>query len=119
MERINTDKFKIAIKEIFASNDHQNEVITDIYQMILPQWNDIKKLNGHLACGEKLWCYICELFIKFDKEHHPQVMAGGAWINFGFSSDKCLAAWEINLSGCSIIYKETKDVECSHKETII
>jgi hypothetical protein len=95
------------IKEIFLKHDHQDNVIIDIYKLILPGWDDIEKLNGHPICGKELWHFICELFINFDKTHHPQCMAGGAWINFGFSSDSQLDPWEINLSDCSITYKET------------
>jgi len=100
-------KMKIAIKEIFARNDHQDNVIIDLYKMILPEWDDIEKLHGHPVCGENLWLFICELFISFDKEHHPRCLAGGAWINYGFSSDSHIDPWEINLSACSLTYKET------------
>jgi hypothetical protein len=109
--KINNNERKSYIKEIFLKHDHQDNVIIDLYKMILPRWDDIEKLNGHPVCGEKLWHYICELFINFDKIHHPRCLAGGAWINFGFSSDSQLAPWEINLSGYSIIYKETLHVE--------
>ena len=104
---MNQTELQSHIKDIFLKHDHQDSVIIHIYKMILPQWDDIEQLNGHPVCGKELWLYICELFIKFDKEHHPQTMAGGAWINFGFSSDSQLDPWEINLSNCSIIYKET------------
>ena len=101
------EQLKSHIEKIFEQHSHQDEVIISIYAMIFPQWNDIEQLHGHPVCGEKLWRYICELFIKFDKIHHPRCMAGGAWINYGFSVDAQLEPWEINLSNCSIAYKET------------
>jgi hypothetical protein len=104
---MNQTELQAHIKKIFLQHNHQDNVIIDLYKMILPEWDDIEKLNGHPVCGKELWLYICELFINFDKVHHPKCLAGGAWINFGFSSDSKLDPWEINLSDCSITYKET------------
>ncbi|GAB6194375.1 hypothetical protein [Desulfocastanea catecholica] len=95
------------IEKIFEEHTHQDEVIIDLYKMILPEWNDIEQLHGHPVCGRELWFYICELFIEFDKIHHPRCMAGGAWINYGFSVDAQLEPWAINLSNCLVTYKET------------
>ena len=100
------EKLKSHIENIFEQHDHQDEVISSIYAMIFPQWNDIEQLHGHPVCGTDLWHYICELFIKFDKIHHPRCMAGGAWINYGFSVDAQLEPRGINLSSCFITYKE-------------
>ena len=113
----NTGALKAYIKEIFLKHDHQDNVIIDLYKMILPQWDDIEKLHGHPVCGKDLWLYICELFISFDKVHHPQCMAGGAWINFGFSSDSHLAPWEINLSNCRVTYRRPEHVEHTYRTT--
>lgn len=73
----NTAKLKVFITKIFEQHDHQDQVIIDIYKLVLPEWDSIEKLNGHPVCGQELWQYICGLFISFDQEHHPTCMAGG------------------------------------------
>jgi hypothetical protein len=32
-------------------------------------------------------------------------MAGGAWLNWGFSTDEKLG-WEVSLDKCSLVYKK-------------
>jgi hypothetical protein len=112
-----TAALKLFITKIFEKYDHQDDVIIDLYKLVFPEWDSIKKLNNHPVCGQELWMYICDLFINFDKKYHPKCMAGGAWINFGFSSGYNLAPWEISLSNCSITYSEAQNVEHTDKRT--
>jgi len=92
------------MQEIFEESNHQNSVIAKLYQMLFPDWERIQRIEGFPEVGQALWDYICNLFIEFDREHHPECLKGGAWINQGFASSYRLDPWEISLQACKIIY---------------
>jgi len=92
------------LQRIFEESDHQNSVMTKLYKRLFPDWERILRIEGYPEVGQALWGYICNLFIEFDRQHHPNCLKGGAWINQGFSSSYKLEPWEINLQDCKVIY---------------
>lgn len=96
-------KLQQHIKDLFADNDNQGEVLIGLYKLVLPDWDHIQKLKGFPVCGQDLWMYICDQFIAFDQANHPNCMAGGAWINQGFSSDRSLQPWSICFDNCEVV----------------
>ena len=86
--------FKITLKEIeaiFANAKHQHEYVIELYKLAVARagidWTKIEKMpfcHVNKARHELLF----DMAIKFDKEHHPGVMAGGMWMNNGFSVDE-------------------------------
>ncbi len=95
---------QLHIQKIFDESEHQDCVIAKLYKMVFPDWEQIQQLEGYPEIGQELWCYICNLFIEFDRLHHQKVLKGGAWINYGFSVNKSLEPWEINLRNCKVNY---------------
>ena len=98
------------IKAIFDKYQHQEEVLIDLYKMVLPDWDQIDKVEGFPAAGYDLWQFICLCFQNFDRRNHPDVMPGGAWMNSGFSVNRELSPWEIGFKHCSVVYKDEKEV---------
>ena len=98
----NNDELKDVIKDIFEKYDHQQDVLVGIYNIFLPEWDLIKSIAGFPEAGESLWRFICNKFIEFDKENHPNCFAGGAWMNSGFSCDKDLGPWDISFKNCKV-----------------
>lgn len=96
------DTLKDCIRGIFDQAQDQEQALIGIYRLVLPDWDRIEKIHGYPAAGEDLWQFICREFMQFDKAHHPSVMAGGAWMNTGFSVNKELAPWEISFDNCSV-----------------
>lgn len=92
------------LRSLFEKHDHQQQVIIEIYKLVFPDWNKIKRIKNYPATDTKLWEFVWDLFQEFDKKHHPGCMAGGAWLNIGFSVNRQLEAWEIDLSECEIEY---------------
>ena len=90
------------IKGIFAASESQGEALTGIYHMVFPDWDRIERINGWPQAGETLWQFICREFMDFDRVHHPNVMAGGAWMNTGFSVNRELSPWQISMEACSV-----------------
>ena len=92
------------LQEIFEESEHQSSVIVKLYKMLFPDWEKIQRIEGFPAVGTALNEYIFNLFIEFDRQHHPKCVNGGAWINQGFSSNDRLEPWEISLENCKIFY---------------
>ena len=83
---------KDQIKAIFAKHDHQETVLIDLYRIVFPDWDKIRRIEGFPEAGIALWKFICDLFIDFDRKHHPDCLKGGAWMNSGFSSNSKLVS---------------------------
>ena len=92
------------LQEIFEESEHQNSVIVKLYKMLFPDWEKIQSIEGFPAVGKALNEYIFNLFIEFDREHHPECFKGGSWLNQGFSTNEKLDPWAISLENCKIIY---------------
>ena len=98
------EKLQHRLQEIFEQAEHQESALVNIYKLVFPDWQDIKQVEGFPEVGKDLWKYICQLFIDFDSQHHPNVFNGGIWLNNGFSSSDSLDGWEISLENCHLIY---------------
>lgn len=86
-----------AVLACFENADDQQDVLVALYRLVFPDWDDIERLDGHPAVNDRTWTAICRLFIEFDQAHHPNVLAGGLWLNSGFSSGHKLGDWEVSL----------------------
>jgi len=73
--------------------DHQSTALIDLYRLIYPNWNEIEKIDGWPAINKKTWITISEHFVVADKKNHPEVVAGGLWMNNGFTQDDSLDDW--------------------------
>jgi hypothetical protein len=104
-----SEELKERIKAIFEKHDHQQDVLVDIYKIFFLNWDEIEKIRGWPSAGEALWEFVCRLFQDFDEKHHPEVLSGGAWMNWGFSIDKNLGDWDVSLDTCQVILKGGQD----------
>ena len=98
----NTNALKAYIQSIFSKHDHQKFVMADLYKLVLPDWEKIKKIQGYPEAGRELSIFISKQFMQFDRKHHPDCMAGGAWMNTGFSISGNLGPWQISLKNCRV-----------------
>lgn len=96
------ESLKKHLDDIFTRNNHQSDALEDIYRLVLPDWERIEKVHGYPEAGTGMWEFICKRFQKFDREHHPAVMPGGAWMNAGFSVNRSIQPWEIRFTNCSV-----------------
>lgn len=90
--------------------EHQSDALVTLYKFAFPDWDVIESVDGFPAVGEKASNYIWDKFIEFDKKHHPKVMAGGLWLNNGFSSQEGkrlgLGPWEISTDEVPVVYRD-------------
>jgi hypothetical protein len=104
------DSIKAAIDKVFESTTSQGEALVLLYQLVLPDWDKIRTLNGHPTAGNELWVYVCKKFMEHDRTCHAEFMPGGAWINTGFSCDRGLPPWEISFGGCwAVLFANNPD----------
>lgn len=76
-----------AIDAIFEAATTQEDYIIGLHRTIFPDWAQIEQV-GHPIVSQRTWEYIARKAIEFDQVHHPDVFAGGAWLNWGFSTGK-------------------------------
>jgi len=100
------ESIKKAIEALCETANHQEELLVGIYKVYIDDFDRIEKIQGFPICGRKMWLWICDQFIAFDKRHHPEFIAGGIWMNNGFSSNREIGDWEVSLKNCSFEYKQ-------------
>ena len=103
---------KSAIDNLFTIHNHQANILIELYKMVIPDWDNIRKLKGWPEINEYTWKYICQKFIDFDRKYHPECLAGGAWINSGFSTNDKLGLSDFEYKPIKpelIIYKGDKN----------
>lgn len=89
---------KEQIDHVFDRAEHQDEAVVSLYRLAIPDFDMIKAINGFPEAGQEVSKYIFKKFIEFDRQRHSSVMAGGAWLNWGFSTNKSLDGWEIIIN---------------------
>jgi len=93
------------IDEIFASAKTQADYIINLHKAALAahniSWDDIKQLDGYVRISPDGGAYLFDRAIHWDRRHCPGLLAGGQWLNRGFSSDQGLRTigdeYEISL----------------------
>jgi len=107
-KNMNRYDIKRDVIAIFDKANHQQDALLDIYRLFIPNFDDIKKIENWPSCGQRMWKWICDQFVDFDAVHHPNVVKGGIWINNGFSCDRKLDDWKLDLKSCTFIMKDVK-----------
>jgi hypothetical protein len=97
-----------AVRACFENQTDQGAVLLAIYRLVFPAWDDIEQIEGWPSVNDTTWKAIARLFMNFDAWHHPGVLAGGCWMNSGFSTmhGAKLRDWEVSLQGVKIRLKQ-------------
>lgn len=95
------------LQEIFDYAGSNQEALIEIYKLVLPDIDSIRRIERHPVCDKNLWIYIWRLFVQLDRKLHPQEFAGAVWINKGFAMNSGLPSWSINLSDCKAVYAQS------------
>jgi hypothetical protein len=100
-----TELSKEVIDAIFENSKHQSEVVTKLYESVIPRFQDIKKVGHFPKTNKNTSEYIFEKFIDFDKKNHPTVISGGRWLNNGFdTTEDPLKDFEVEVDISKLIY---------------
>ena len=94
------------IDNVFETAADQGEAVIGMYKIAFPEWDRITKIHdGYPHVSSDTSTYIFGKAIAFDKEHHPDVLAGGAWMNSGFSGEEGIPDWVVDTSDCRLELK--------------
>lgn len=102
------ESLKARLRIVFDNQSDQTKVINQLYRMFISDWDKVKYIEGHPHCGEELWKFICQLFLDFDRKHHPDCRPGEIWISWGFIMNTTLGPWEISLEYCRLNYHQKR-----------
>lgn len=91
---------KEKIDEIFEISGSQEEYIIKLYEEVIPNFDKINKLKENPKISKSTNHYLFEKAIKFDNKYHDKekIIPGGAWMNYGFSTDNNVTDWEVDIS---------------------
>ena len=95
------------VKAIFETATEQADYIVGIYKLVFPDWDAIDKIKGWPSINEHTWKAICRMAMDWDKLH-TDCLAGGAWMNSGFSSlhGKDLPNWAVSMKEVVVVMNE-------------
>jgi hypothetical protein len=88
------------VERIFKESQNQKQAADELYRLVFPDCDSIGKIHGYPRVSQETSVKLFEQFIAFDREHHPDVLPGGYWMNCGFSgtSNPDLAEWTVDAS---------------------
>jgi len=98
---------KERIDQIFEEAAHQHDAWLALYEVALPAYDLIEKIDGYPEVSTATNEYLFEKFIAFDQQHHREVMAGGLWLNLGFAEAK-LPDWWIDIGNVTVHWKDNR-----------
>lgn len=81
-----------AVREYILSAEGETQAIERVFRLVYPNFDDIKSVNGYPVCNRATWLLICGFFrtltlrLNEQRGRMNQIMPGGAWLNWGFSS---------------------------------
>jgi len=90
----------------FRGAIHQGDAWGRLYRTAFPDWDLIEKIDGYPEVSERTNNYIRLKFIALDQLLHPGVLAGGLWMNAGFSTSRQADDWKVYIDNCRCTYKE-------------
>ncbi|MBF0227753.1 MAG: hypothetical protein HQK76_20075 [Desulfobacterales bacterium] len=82
------DLSKEAIEKVFEDNKTMTDCFLKIYELVIPNWENVDKVKAYPICGKELWAFICSKLMQISLE------GSFLWMNKGFSSDESLG-WEV------------------------
>jgi hypothetical protein len=108
---------KATIDSCFENAKTQEEIIYNLYSLIVP-WDKVIKMLNFPKCGKEVSEYIYRKFIRFDydykDQHNVTYLSGGAWMNSGFSCDETMDPWNIVVDTNWYISVDTPIYTCGN-----
>ena len=97
------------VDAIFESAEVQGDYVFGLYKLVLPEWDDIKSVDGYPRVNHTTGMYIREKAMEWDKadiaaslEADPSYrpyMAGAQWgLNVGWSENNDMPDWVVDMS---------------------
>jgi hypothetical protein len=102
---------QLPIYEYLPQPTNQHQLILTFYRLAFPNWDEIVKIDGWPRVSKSTGLYLAKKFMDFDRQMHPDVMPGGAWVlgsGFSTASEKDeVPDWCIDISPAKLVYPNT------------
>lgn len=95
---------KATIDTIFEMANEQGDYCLSLYSYAISNWNTVISVNGYPKVNPETAEYIFGKAIEYDKVHHPNVVFGGLWLNYGFGIDKNVEPWTVQYDEDDVQY---------------
>ena len=95
------------VDEVFDRAATQQDYLLGLYRLVIPDFDRVEKVHRWPTISQEFWLYICDKAMAWDRAHNVRALHGGAWLNWGFSSDATIKGGRV--LPCEVIYKETPD----------
>lgn len=96
--------------DLCFEHEHQADILFALYREVYdgsvidrPPWAIVKSVDGWPKIGSAAHKYVTEKFIVHDRLHHRRCIAGGLWMNNGFSHDESLGDWDCVPAPCELL----------------
>ena len=93
------------IDDVFETATDQSDATISLFRIAFPEWDNITSVGGYPHVSKATSEYIFGKAMAFDKEHHPDVLASGMWMNYGFSAKDGVEDWTVDTSECNVELK--------------
>ena len=85
---------KKQVDKVFTDAEHQGDYMVGLYRLAYgDDWQRVKVVEEWPQVSHGLHTELFERAIRFDKQHHPEVLPGGAWLNSGFAAADNITQW--------------------------
>ena len=86
---------KETIDHIFETTENTQDATIALYEIAIPDYHKIDKVNGFPSISEATNKYIFTKMIDMDIKNKVKHMNGGLWMNSGFSAENNMPDWEV------------------------
>lgn len=86
--RLNPDE----VKEAILTAPGESDAVVRVFRLVYPDFDNIKSVDGYPTCNKATWLKICTWMrdlsdrLNMERDRMKQVMPGGAWMNYGFTT---------------------------------
>ncbi len=93
------------IRAVFKTATSQVGYVVGLFRLIYGgDWDRIGRIDGHPRCSEELSKFVFDLAIQWDRVNCRNVVAGGAWMNYGWSSRGAgTTGWEVTTAPATVL----------------
>ena len=111
---------KDEVQAVVLQAESETKAVVAIFQMVYPNFDEIKSVDGYPHCNTATWKRICQWMqdlterLNKDRRYDKQVMPGGAWLNWGFSchGDACKELKDWQVLPAPVVLAEVTATEC-------
>jgi len=97
------------VKALFSSSSKECDVLIGLLKLAISHWDKVEYiLGGQAAHRGRRMAYNLRPLLRFQRKSSQEraCSPGGLWLSMGFSVDKNLGPWEVDISGMKFILKK-------------